>query len=116
MYELESLVGLTMALIIGVLVYRDASIRGLTHRTIWSLSIGILSGIAGFLSIYFAYGTYIAIQATSYPAITEYPTVIEQPVIVTPFEILLTGLVVGLVISLSIVSVYRINTSSVPAQ
>lgn len=109
MFELAVLFGLAMALITGVLVYRDASTRGLTHRTIWSLSIGILSGIGGFLSVQFANRIYFTIRGISYP-ITEHIAVIR------PVDILLTGLLVGLLLSLSTVSVYRISTRFSPAQ
>jgi hypothetical protein len=53
-YLYPALFSLIVAIIVGLLVYRDAITQSLTHRIIWSFSTGIISGIGTALSFEYA--------------------------------------------------------------
>jgi hypothetical protein len=96
--------GIVVALLVGLIVYRDATNRKLAHNTIWALSVGSLSGIGAVLATWFA----VPVQRTLRDAISGNEYIAAS----SPFEVPLTGLALELLIVLLIVSIYRMSTNS----
>lgn len=96
--------GIIVALLIGLLVYRDATSRKLAHGTTWALSAGCLSGIGAVLATRLA----VPVQRTLRDAISGNEYIVAS----SPLEVPLTGLALELFIVLLIISIYRMSTNS----
>lgn len=96
--------GIIVALLIGLLVYRDATSRKLAYDTTWALSVGSLSGIGAVLATWLA----VPVQRTLRDAISGNEYIVAS----NPLEVPLTGLALELLIVLLIVSIYRMSTNS----
>ncbi|WP_157972465.1 hypothetical protein [Saliphagus sp. LR7] len=96
-------VGSVVAGLVGGLIYRDASNRNLAHSRTWALSAGGLSGIAMIVAARFPHH----VSFTLRKMVSE-----NEQITIAPFEVPLTGLVLGLILALLIVATYRLSTST----
>ena len=95
------LFGFVAAAIIGLIVYRDATSRQLTHPSIYSGLAAVTSGVGAALSYQYAGEIVFGVHRIAF----------GQNYITNPFEIPLVYLSLTLVAAALTVSIYRFSTS-----